>query len=109
MMAVQEKILWKNWATSLRQSMMTSLTPEVTKSVASIIDETGTAKAESTLNGFRFWQACQEGKSPNEVLTLSGFEIDFTPDENRKVHEVTFRLNKTWKDILQGVLDRKRN
>mgnify|MGYP001182270998 CR=1 FL=1 len=108
-MTAQEKILWKNWATSLRQSMMTSLTSEVTKSVASIADETGTTKAESTLRGSRFWQACQNGKSPNETLSLAGFEIDFALDEKHKVHEITFRLNKTWQDILQGVLDRKRN
>jgi hypothetical protein len=108
-MTVQEKILWKKWATSLRQSMMTSLTPEVTKTVASIAVETGTTKAESTLTGSRFWQACQDGKSPNETLSLAGFEIEFAPDEKRKVHEVTLRLNKTWKDIMQGVLDRQRN
>jgi hypothetical protein len=109
MVTAQEKILWKKWATSLRQSMMTSLTPEVTKSVASIAVETGTTKAESTLKGSRFWQACQDGKNPNETLSLSGFEIEFIPDEDRKVHEVTFRLNKTWKDIMQTVLDRKQN
>lgn len=108
-MAVQEKILWKKWAVSLRKDMMTSLTPEVTKTVASIAVETGTTKAESTLTGSRFWQDCQAGKSPNETLALSGFEIEFTPDDNRKVHEVTLRLNKTWQDILQGVLDRQRN
>lgn len=107
-MTVQEKLLWKKWATSLRQTMMTSLTPEVTKSVRSIADETGTTKAETTITGSRFWQACQDGKSPNETLSVAGFEIDFEPDEKRKVHEVTFRLNKTWNDILQGVLDRKR-
>jgi hypothetical protein len=108
-MAIQEKVLWTKWATSLRKSMMTSLTAEVTKSVASIAVETGTTKAESTLKGSRFWQECQAGKRPNDALSLAGFEIEFTPDEKRKVNEVTFRLNKTWKDIMQGVLDRKRN
>jgi|688.fasta_scaffold00023_115 hypothetical protein len=108
-MAVQEKVLWTKWATKLRQTMMTSLTAEITKSVAAIADETGTTKAESTLTGSRFWQDCQAGKSPNEALSAAGFVIEFTPDEKRKVHEVTLRLNKTWMDILQGVLDRKRN
>ena len=109
LMSVQEKTRWKKWADHLRQEMMTSLTSEVTKSVATITTETSTTKAESTLNGARFWKACQQGKSPNDVLSVAGFEIDFEQDDERKVREVTLRLNQTWMEILQRVLDRKRN
>jgi hypothetical protein len=107
-MSVQEKTRWKNWADKLRQEMMTSLTAEVTKSVDSITSETSTTKAESTLRGARFWKACQAGKSPNDVLATAGFEIDFEQDDDRKVQEVTLRLNSTWMEILQRVLDRKK-
>ncbi len=107
-MSVQEKTRWKKWADHLRQEMMTSLTSEVTKSVASITAETSTTKAESTLQGARFWKACQQGKSPNDFLSVAGFEIDFEQDDERKVHEVTLRLNRTWMEIMQRVLDRKR-
>jgi hypothetical protein len=107
-MSVQEKTRWKNWADRLRQEMMTGLKPEVTKSVAVITSETATTKAESTLQSARFWKACQAGKSPNDALAVAGFEIDFEQDDDRKVQEVTLRLNQTWMTILQRVLDRKK-
>lgn len=107
-MSVQEKTRWKNWADLLRQEMMTSLTPEVTKSVASITTETATTKAESTLRSVRFWKACQDGKSPNDTLSIAGFEIEFEPEDGKNVREVTLKLNQTWMTILQRVLDRKR-
>lgn len=108
-MSVQEKTRWKNWAEGLRKDMMTNLVPEVTKSVETITSEVATTKAESTLRSVRFWQACQDGKSPNDTLATAGFEIEFEPNEDRHVKEVTLRLNKTWMDILQRVLDRKRS
>ncbi|QDV25027.1 hypothetical protein [Aureliella helgolandensis] len=108
-MSVQEKTRWKNWADNLRQEMMTSLTSEVTKTVDVITEETATSKAESTLHSVRFWKACQAGKSPNDTLSVAGFEIDFEPEDDKKVHEVTLRLNKTWMTILQRVLDRSRS
>jgi hypothetical protein len=107
-MTVQEKTRWKKWADGLRQEMMTSLTPEVTKSVDSITSETATTKAESTLRSVRFWKACQTGKSPNDFLATAGFEVEFQEDDDRHVQEVTLRLNKTWLNILQGVLERQR-
>ena len=106
-MTGQEKAKWKDWADSLRQEMMTSLTPEVTKSVAIISSETATTKAESTLRSVRFWRACQQGKSPNDTLAKAGFEVEFEPDERQAVQEVTLRLNQTWLTILDRVIERK--
>ena len=105
-MSAQEKTRWKKWAEALRQQMMTSLTPEVTKTVEEISSETASSKAASTLQSARFWQSCQDGKSPNEVLTVAGFEIDFDA-QDKKVAEVTFRLNSTWMLILNRVLERQ--
>jgi hypothetical protein len=106
-MALQEKARWKNWADGLRQQMMTGLTAEVTKSVEAIASETATGKAESTLHSVRFWTACQKGDRPNEFLAAAGFDIEFEPDDRKRVNEVTLRLNKTWMGILQQVLDRQ--
>ena len=92
----------------MRQEMMTSLTEEVTKTVDSISSETATTKAESSLRSARFWRACQVGDSPNDVFSKAGFEIEFEEDEERKVQEVTLRLNATWMKILNRVLDRKK-
>lgn len=103
-----EKTRWKNWADGLREEMMGGLTAEVTKSVETITAETASTKAESTLRSLRFWQSCQTGKSPNDVLAKAGFEIEFEPDDERKVREVTLRLNRTWMSILERVLDRKK-
>lgn len=108
-MVATEKTRWKNWAVELRQEMMTGLTATVTKSVDSIISETATTKAESTLRNVRFWRACQAGKSPNDALAAAGFEIEFHENEEGKVHEVTLSLNSTWMPILQRVLDRKKS
>lgn len=105
-MSAQEKTRWKKWAEALRQQMMTSLTPEVTKTVEDISSETASSKAASTLSSVRFWQSCRDGKSPNETLSTAGFEIDFDVEE-KKVIEVTFRLNATWMSILNRVLERQ--
>jgi hypothetical protein len=107
-MTVQEKARWKKWADGLRQEMMTSLTPEVTKSVEAILSETATTKAKTTLRSVRFWRACQSGTSPNDFLAAAGFEIEFVSDDERNVREVTLRLNQTWMTILHRVLDRKK-
>lgn len=106
-MSIQEKVRWKNWADQLRKEMMTSLTPEVTKSVQIITQETATTKAESTLKSVRFWKACQAGKSPNDTLVTAGFVIEFEPDGSKVVSNVTLRLNQTWMSIMQRVIDRK--
>ena len=106
-MTVQEKKRWKEWADVLRQEMMTSRTADVTKSVDDIIAATATTKAEKTVRSERFWLACQAGESPNEALVKAGFEIEFAADENRCVEKVTLRLNQSWRNILQRVLDRQ--
>ena len=67
----------------------------------------GNHEPQNTLRSERFWRACQAGASPNDTLARAGFEIEFQPDKERSVQEVTLRLNETWLTILQGVLDRK--
>lgn len=106
-MTVQDKARWKQWADCLRQEMMGSRTPNVTKSVEAIVAETATTKNEKTVRSERFWLACQAGTSPNDTLTKAGFEIEFEAGDDRRVEEVTLRLNQTWMDILQRVLDRQ--
>jgi hypothetical protein len=107
-MTIADKRRWKEWADELRQQMMTSLTSEVTKSVESIASETATSKPERTLRSARFWRACQTGKSPNDVLTIAGFEIAFQEDKSRKVQDVTLRLNDSWMQILHRVRERQK-
>jgi hypothetical protein len=106
-MSVQEKSRWKQWADSLRQEMMTSLTPEVSKSVEAIATEVTTTKSEQTWRSERFWRSCQVGASPNDFFKDAGFEIEFQARDQR-VGEVTLRLNGTWMTILQRVIDRQR-
>ena len=106
-MTVQEKTRWKQWADCLRQEMMGSRTSDVTKSLDAIVAETATTKSEKTVRSERFWLACQAGTSPNDILTKAGFEIEFEAGDDRRVEEVTLRLNQTWRDILQGALDRQ--
>ncbi len=55
-----------------------------------------------------FLRTCQLGKSPNDFLASAGFEIEFEQDDDRVVREVTLRLNRTWMNILEQVLDRKK-
>jgi hypothetical protein len=105
-MNVTEKTRWKRWADSLRQEMMGNLTPEVTMSVDAIAAEVATEKSEKTWRSERFWRSCQAGASPNEFLSVAGFDVDFQSQEH-DVGEVTLRLNKTWMAILQRVRDRQ--
>ena len=107
-MTMHEKKRWKEWADCLRQEMMGSRTTDVTKSVDAIVTATTTTTAEKTVHSERFWLGFQAGTSPNEVLAKAGFEIEFETDDNRRVEEVTLRLNQTWRKILQGVIDRQR-
>ncbi len=106
-MTIQEKKRWKEWADGLRQEMMGSRTTDVTKSVDDIVAATATTKGVKTVRSERFWLAHQAGESPNEVLAKAGFEIEFETDDDRRVEKVTLRLNQTWRNILQGVLDRQ--
>lgn len=91
----------------MRQEMMGELTPQVTKSVDNIIQETRTDKSSSVLHSRRFWNACQAGKGANDALVKAGFEIEFEPNEENEIDTVTLRLNHTWKAIMQRVLDRR--
>jgi hypothetical protein len=106
-MSVRDKNRWKEWADQLRQEMMAELTPNVTKSVDEITQETGTDKSPSVLRSRRFWNACQSGKKPNDTLAKAGFEIEFEPNEANEVEAITLGLNSTWKAIMQRVLDRR--
>ncbi len=106
-MAVPDKTRWKAWADELRQEMMVGLTPEVTKTVDVIASETGTSKGEKTWRSAKFWKACKSGKSPNDFLSVAGFEVDFEEEEKSTVREVTLKLNQTWMSIMQRVLDRQ--
>jgi hypothetical protein len=108
MTTVREKTRWKSWADRLRQEMMTGMTAEVTKSVDTIISETATTKANTTLRSARFWKACQSGIGPNDFFAAAGFEIEYHQDKDQNVRDVTFKLNDTWMTILQRVLDRKK-
>jgi hypothetical protein len=87
--------------------MMSGLTPQVTKSVDKITEETGTDKSRSVLRSRRFWNACQAGDVVNDSLVKAGFEIEFEPNEESEIDTVTLRLNDTWKAIMQRVLDRR--
>ncbi len=107
-MATQsDKLRWKTWADSLRQEMMISLTPQISKSVEEVAAETGTTKAKKTLRSAAFWRACQSGATANDSLVAAGFEIEFEEGPENGVNEVTLRLNATWMGIMQRVLDRK--
>jgi hypothetical protein len=104
----RDQKLWKDWADALRQTMMTGLVREVTKSVDEISQETRTEKSASTLQSQKFWNACIRGEGSYSTLSRAGFELSFEPSEAGKVDAVTFRLNAGWQAILQRVLDRKK-
>ena len=106
-MSVRDKTRWREWAERLRQEMMSALTPQVTKAVDTITEETGTDKSPSVLHSPRFWSACQAAQGTNDTLVKAGFEIEFEPNEEREVDLVTLRLNGTWQAIMQRVVDRK--
>jgi len=106
-MTVRDKVRWREWADGLRQTMMSELTPHVTKSVEDIINETSTEKSPSVLGTPKFWKACQAGKGTNDTLSKAGFEIEFESNDEGKVEAVTLQLNDTWRSIMQGVLDRR--
>jgi hypothetical protein len=106
-MAVQEKVLWTNWASSLREQMMTGKIPKVAKLVADISEETQTTKSPKVLSSARFWKDCQMGKGPQGSLLSAGFEVDFKVEEDNSIKQVTLQLNNTWMTILQRVLDRQ--
>lgn len=106
-MSVRDKTRWREWAERLRQEMMTALTPEVTKSVDTITEETGTDKSPSVLHSRRFWTSCQTAQGSNDTLVKAGFEVEFQPNEESEVELVTLRLNGTWRAIMQRVLDRR--
>ena len=105
-MSAREVARWRGWADLLRQEMMRGLTPQVTKSVDAIIEETGTEKSRQTMHSHRFWKSCQAAQQPHDTLARAGFDIEFAPTETNEIQTVTLSLNKTWRAILQRALDR---
>ncbi|MDA0660974.1 MAG: hypothetical protein O2931_10920 [Planctomycetota bacterium] len=106
-MSVRENTRWKEWADGLRQSMMKDLTSEVIKTVDAITEETGSDRSRNVLHSRRFWDSYQVGKSPHDVFLKAGLELEFKPNEKSEIDVITIRLNKTWKSIMQRVLDRQ--
>lgn len=102
-----EQKRWKVWADNLRQAMMANRTPEVTKSVEEISQETGTGKSAATLHSQRFWNACRDGEGSHSMLSKAGLDVRYAPNAAGKVDAVTFCLGKNWRPILQGILDRQ--
>jgi hypothetical protein len=100
-MSTREQKRWKEWAERLRQTMMAARMPQLTITVDTIIQESGTEKPHKTLHSRRFWNECQTGKSLNGTLIKAGFELEFQPTEQAVIEIVTFRLNSTWLAILQ--------
>ncbi len=99
---------WKEWADTLRQSMMAGRIGQITKSVDEISQETGTEKSATTLHSQKFWNACRDGEGSHGTLSKAGFQLSFAPNAAGKVDTVTFRLNESWLAILQRVLDRQK-
>ena len=107
MAAVTDKARWKKWADALRQEMMVELKPSVTKSIDDIAEESGTTKSPKTLKSLAYWRSCQAGAAANDSLKAAGFELEFAEkDKGSGVSEVTLKLNSTWMNIMQKVLDR---
>jgi hypothetical protein len=100
-MSAREQTRWKEWADRLRQAMMTARTLHVTKTVDSIIEETGTEKSHKTLRSRRFWNECRLAMPPNGTLVKAGFNLAFEPAEGAEIDMVTFHLNGTWQAIMQ--------
>lgn len=93
---------WVEWAEQLRVHMMTTKTPELSKSTLQIHQETGTHEPLTNLQSRGFWNSCQRGITDWDALTKAGFELEFEPNIEGKVESVTFRLNETWLAILNG-------
>lgn len=91
---------WKQWAECLRKYMMTNGIAEITKTTAEIHSETGTTETVASLQKAGFWNATQRGIPSWTAITRAGFELGYAPTDAGTVEQVTFRLNKTWRDIL---------
>ena len=61
------------------------MTPQVTRSVDAITDETGTDKSPAVLRSRRFWDACRSGKIPHDTLTKAGFEVESGKKAHQKI------------------------
>ncbi|MCR9295387.1 MAG: hypothetical protein NXI32_21935 [bacterium] len=97
---------WKKWADALRQEMMVGLTPEITKTIEMVADESETKKAMKTLRSTTFWDTGKAGATTRDLLATAGFEVEAHEGEDKRVSEITFKLNNTWRGIMQNVIDR---
>ena len=97
---------WKDWAEGVRKFLMINRVHETTKSVADIRSESGTSEPMSNLIDRRFWTGFRSGKIHHGAIARQGLEINFELDRAGKVGAVTFRLNETWRGVMERAIQR---
>lgn len=105
-MAVKN-LSWIQYAVQLRKRMFREQVSEIKLPVEEVEQHSGADAAVCDLRSARFWKAVCGGKKISDALPRNGIEVDFDVKEDGLVHELTFRLDETWRGIQERALLRQ--
>jgi hypothetical protein len=93
---------WKDWAIRLRMKLMRNKLSEVILPVQEIKDQVGFGGTLEELQSFGYWNACRNHIEAWDTLFKQGIEVDFSTNNLGRVDEVTFRLDESWRSLMEG-------
>jgi hypothetical protein len=96
---------WKNWTIALRKRMYREHCPEATLTVDEVAEGLG-ADPAGGIGGARFWSVCRDGSGNFDAIAKQGLLVEFEPNADGSVENVTFRLNPKWMEHFGKVTGR---
>ncbi|QDU44235.1 hypothetical protein Mal52_27130 [Symmachiella dynata] len=100
-----EKKCWTEYGVTLRKRLFQSRSFDVTLSIESIKTESHTTNSLKRLERLSFWDPIQAVDPGWDALYQQGVIVDFVPNEEGKVSEVTFRLEKSREQHLERIIE----
>src|SRR5262249_10924356 len=93
---------WKEWCIRLRMRMMRRKLAEITLPVEQIYQEVGFGGPFADLRSYSYWNSCRNRIPGWDTHTKQGLEVYFDVNDEGKVDEVTFRLDESWRSLMEG-------
>ena len=102
-----KNLSWIKYAEQLRKRMFREQVSEIKLPVDEVEQHSGADSTVCDLRSARFWNAVQGGKKISDALPRNGIEVDFDVKDDGRAHELTFRLDETWRGIQERSLLRE--
>ncbi len=93
---------WKDWGERLRMRLMRRKQTEITLPIQQVFEEVGYGGSFEDMKSYGFWNPCRNKVKGWDTLFKQEIEVDFETNEFGKVELVTFRLEASRIDLMEG-------